>query len=118
MASPPFESLRNVLAAMPAGTLVPRDWVLEQLSDCLPGVLAVETPAPPACLDLTIRDLATTQPAYYLDQPPAATVRTLQFQPLWDACEQIARSSYEAAARLLETDRFREASPPLSASPA
>ena len=58
MASPPFESLRNVLAAMPAGTLVPRDWVLEQLSECLPGVLAVETPAPPACLDLTIRDLA------------------------------------------------------------
>lgn len=58
MASPPLESLRKALAVMPAGTLVPRDWVLEQLSDCLPSVPAVETPAPPACLDLTIRDLA------------------------------------------------------------
>src|SRR6266852_454190 len=58
MASPLDESLRNALAAMPPGTLVPRDWVLEQLSDGFAGVPAVETPAPPACLDLTIRDLA------------------------------------------------------------
>src|SRR5947209_826599 len=58
MASPPSsESLRKALAAMPPGTLVPRDWVLQQLSDCFPGP-TVETPAPPACLDLTIRDLA------------------------------------------------------------
>jgi len=40
---------------------------------------------PAATQPVTIRDLATTQPAYYLDQPPADTVRTLQFQPLWDA---------------------------------
>src|SRR5712692_3343633 len=58
MASPLDESLRKALAAMPPGTLVPRDWVLEQLSDGFAGVPAVETPAPPACLDLTIRDLA------------------------------------------------------------
>jgi len=58
MASPPFESLRNVLAAMPAGTLVPRDWVLERLSEDVPGVPAAVTPAPPARVDLTIRDLA------------------------------------------------------------
>jgi len=43
---------------MPPGTLVPRDWVLEQLSDGFAGVQAVETPAPPACLDLTVPDLA------------------------------------------------------------
>ncbi len=47
---------------------------------------------PAATQPVTIRDLATTQPAYYLDQPPADTVRTLQFQPLWDACEEVARS--------------------------
>jgi len=58
MASPPLETLQKALATMPAGTLVPRDWVLEQLSDCLPSVPAMETPAPRAFLDLTIRDLA------------------------------------------------------------
>src|SRR5712692_1686095 len=58
MASPLDESLRKALAAMPPGTLVPRDWVLEQLSDGFPGAPAVEVPAPPARVDLTIRDLA------------------------------------------------------------
>jgi hypothetical protein len=43
---------------MPPGTLVPRDWVLERLSEDIPDVPAVETPAPPARVDLTIRDLA------------------------------------------------------------
>jgi len=43
---------------MPPGTLVPRDWVLEQLSDGFPDVPAADTPAPPARVDLTIRDLA------------------------------------------------------------
>ena len=58
MASPPLDSLRAALTAMPPGTLVPRDWVLEQLPDGAPGVPAVETPAPPARVDLTIRGLA------------------------------------------------------------
>ena len=58
MASPPSESLQRALAAMPPGTLVPRDWVLEQLSDGFPGVPAADTSAPPARVDLTIRDLA------------------------------------------------------------
>jgi len=58
MASPPLESLRKALAAMPPGTLVPRDWVLDQLSKDVPGVPAVVTPALPARVDLTIRDLA------------------------------------------------------------
>ncbi len=43
---------------MPPGTLVPRDWVLEQLSADILGVRAAVTPAPPASVDLTIRDLA------------------------------------------------------------
>ena len=58
MASPPLDSLRAALTAMPPGTLVPRDWVLEQLPDGSPCVPAVETPTPPARVDLTIRDLA------------------------------------------------------------
>ena len=52
MASPPLESLRTALAAMPPGSLVPRDWLLEQLSS---------SPAPSeslALVDLTIGDLA------------------------------------------------------------
>ena len=46
------EPLRAALAAMPPGTLVPRDWLLEQLDH---GALA---PAPPRMVDLTIRDLS------------------------------------------------------------
>src|SRR5207245_11563437 len=47
-----------------AGHFAPQDFGLttagkqKRLSDCLPGVLAVETPAPPARVDLTIRELA------------------------------------------------------------
>ena len=58
MASPPLESLREALAAMPPGALVPRDWVLERLSRDIPAASAAVTPAPPARVDLTIRDLA------------------------------------------------------------
>jgi len=58
MGSPPLESLRSALTAMPPGTLVPRDWVLEHLSDGFAGVPVAEAPALPARLDLTIRDLA------------------------------------------------------------
>jgi len=43
---------------MPPGTLVPRDWVLEQLSADILGLQGAVTPAPPARVDLTIRDLA------------------------------------------------------------
>ena len=58
MDSPRLDSLQSALTAMPSGTLVPRDWVLERLSEDIPGVPASVTPAPPACVDLTIRDLA------------------------------------------------------------
>ena len=43
---------------MPSGTLVPRDWVLEQLSGGVRTSKEAETPAPAARVDLTIRDLA------------------------------------------------------------
>ena len=43
---------------MPPGTLVPRDWVLERVSDGSPSLPTVEPPALPARVDLTIRDLA------------------------------------------------------------
>ena len=43
---------------MPPGTLVPRDWVLEHLSNGFAGVPVAEAPALPARVDLTIRDLA------------------------------------------------------------
>lgn len=52
MASPPLESLRTALAAMPPGTLVPRDWLLDQLSGVSPVPLES-----PALVDLTIGDL-------------------------------------------------------------
>jgi hypothetical protein len=31
----------------------------------------------------TDKDLATTRPSYWLDQPAVASVTSLQFQPLW-----------------------------------
>lgn len=53
MASPPLESLRTTLAAMPPGSLVPRDWLLEQLAG------ASSTPSESlALVDLTIGELA------------------------------------------------------------
>src|SRR3989454_8549963 len=55
MASPYLESLR---AAVPPGALVPRDWLLEQLTDASPGAPAPVAPAPAALVDLRIRDLA------------------------------------------------------------
>lgn len=53
MASPAIESLRAALATMPPGTLVPRDWLVEQLSGVAPSPLEA-----PALVDLTIADLA------------------------------------------------------------
>lgn len=46
---------------------------------------------PPSTHRATDIDLATTQPFYWLDKPSAATVGNFQFQPLWDACEKVAR---------------------------
>jgi helix-turn-helix protein len=43
---------------MPPGTLVPRDWLLEQLTDASPGASPLAVAPAPALVDLTIRDLA------------------------------------------------------------
>jgi hypothetical protein len=56
------------------------------------GCISNRPANPAATQPVTVKDPATTQPSYYLDQPPAATVTTLQFQPLWDACEKAARA--------------------------
>src|SRR3989442_6951390 len=58
MGSPRLDSLRAALTAMPPGTLVPRDWVLERLSEDIPDVPAAVTPATPTRVDLAIRDVA------------------------------------------------------------
>src|SRR5258708_15500182 len=53
MASPPFKTLCEAIAAMPPGSLVPRDWLLEQLSG------GSSTPLEsPALVDLPIGELA------------------------------------------------------------
>lgn len=50
---------------------------------------ATESAAPPRA---TLKDPATTQPSYWLDQPAVVSVENFKFQPLWDACEKVARS--------------------------
>jgi hypothetical protein len=57
MASTTVESLRAAIAAMPPGSLVPRDWLLEQFSDPSPPQPATDSTAAPQ-IDLTIGDLA------------------------------------------------------------
>ena len=56
MGSPPFEGLKATLAAMPPGSLVPRDWVLDQLERPQGAEGAADPPA--RLVDLSIRDLA------------------------------------------------------------
>lgn len=40
------------------------------------------------------KNLATTQPSYWYDQPPSQTVASSDFQKLWDACEAVARDRF------------------------
>jgi hypothetical protein len=46
---------------------------------------------PAATQPATIVNLATTQPSYWMDQPPTATVDSQDFQKLWTSCEDVAR---------------------------
>jgi hypothetical protein len=55
MATRSPDRLRDALAAMPPGTLVPRDWLVDQLSD---QPAPAESPPTVAAADLTISDLA------------------------------------------------------------
>ncbi|MGH7426958.1 MAG: helix-turn-helix domain-containing protein [Gemmatimonadales bacterium] len=57
MASPLVESLRATVAGMPPGALVPRDWLLEQLSGAPPAKAGPDA-VPGSLVDLTIGDLA------------------------------------------------------------
>lgn len=57
MGSPEFEQLRGALSAMPPGTLVPRDWLVQQLA-VLDGSPAPLSPTPQTGADLTIPGLA------------------------------------------------------------
>jgi len=40
----------------------------------------------------TFKDLRDHAPSYWLDQPAVVSVENFKFQPLWDACEKVARS--------------------------
>jgi hypothetical protein len=57
----------------------------------LAGCIGKQPANPSATQPVTVMDLATTQPSYFLNMPPVATVDSLYFQPLWDACEKVAR---------------------------
>jgi hypothetical protein len=58
MARPMLERLRAALSAMPPGTLVPRDWLVEQLAGGSVRPPDAESPAPAGAIDLTIAGLA------------------------------------------------------------
>ena len=58
---------------------------------CVCGCIGNRPSNPAATQPSTAIDLATTQPAFWLEKPAVANVTHLQFQPLWDACEATAR---------------------------
>lgn len=58
MARPVLERLRAKLSAMPPGTLVPRDWLVEQLADGSRPPRGSDSPAEAVANDLTINGLA------------------------------------------------------------
>ena len=53
-----MERLREALSAMPAGTLVPRDWLVEQLTEGSHRQSDSDSPATTGVADLTIAGLA------------------------------------------------------------
>ncbi len=58
MARPVLERLRATLSVMPPGSLVPRDWLVEQLADSSGRHTDSDSPASAAPTDLTIAGLA------------------------------------------------------------
>jgi hypothetical protein len=58
----------------------------------LVGCATKRAPEAAALPRATLKDPATTQPSYWLDQPAVVSVENFKFQPLWDACEKVARS--------------------------
>lgn len=67
---------------------------------CLGGCIG-KPQDPAATQPATAVDPATTQPSYWLGQPAAATVTAGGFEPLWEACKDVAR---EHLFRLDRTD--------------
>jgi hypothetical protein len=65
---------------------------LAVLVPVIAGCIGKHPANPAATQPVTVKDPATTQPYYWLDQPAVASVENFQFQPLWDACEKTARS--------------------------
>ncbi len=55
------------------------------------GCIGKHPANPAATQPVTIVDPATTQPSYWLNMPAVTSVDSLYFQPLWDACETVAR---------------------------
>jgi hypothetical protein len=47
---------------------------------------------PAATQPVTAVDLATTQPSYWLSQPPADQVKSTDFDALWESCKSTARA--------------------------
>lgn len=41
-----------------------------------------------------LSNLATTQPSYWYDEPPTATITSADFQKLWNACEAVAKDRF------------------------
>jgi hypothetical protein len=55
------------------------------------GCIGKHPANPAATQPVTVVDLATTKPSYYLDMPAVASVDSLYLQPLWDACDEVSR---------------------------
>jgi hypothetical protein len=61
------------------------------LAGCLMNGCITHPWNPAATQPATVLDLSTTQPSYYLSQPPIWTVSSPDFDRLWKASEQTAR---------------------------
>ena len=62
------------------------------IAGCLMGGCITGPQDPSATQPVTMVDLATTQPNYWLQQPPQASVNSPDFDRLWKSSEQAARN--------------------------
>jgi hypothetical protein len=62
------------------------------IEGCLIGGCITHPQDPAATQPVTMMDLATTQPSYWLQQPAVGTVTSADFDRLWNACAHTARS--------------------------
>lgn len=78
--------VRALHAAIAAFALVPCALLLTLCSGCL-----IRPWNPAATQPATVQNLATTQPIYWLSQPPTASVLCDDFDKLWNQTENTAR---------------------------